>query len=71
MNILITGVSRGLGYHISCKFLAEGYNVIGISRSSLDEVAPLSIFFGAVCLTFNSLLFKCFLIDLSLNNVTR
>jgi NADP-dependent 3-hydroxy acid dehydrogenase YdfG len=42
MNVLITGVSRGLGYHLSCQFLAEGHNVIGISRSSLDKVAPLN-----------------------------
>lgn len=42
MNVLITGVSRGLGYHISCKFLAEGHNVIGLSRSSLCETSPVN-----------------------------
>jgi NADP-dependent 3-hydroxy acid dehydrogenase YdfG len=41
MNVLITGVSRGLGYHLSCQFLAEGHNVIGFSRSSLDETITL------------------------------
>lgn len=42
MNVLITGVSRGLGYHLSCQFLAEGHNVIGLSRSSLDDTVPLN-----------------------------
>jgi len=42
MNVLITGVSRGLGYHLSCQFLAEGHNVIGISRSRLDDTVPLN-----------------------------
>jgi 3-oxoacyl-[acyl-carrier protein] reductase len=32
-NILITGVSRGLGLEISRVLLNEGYNVIGICRS--------------------------------------
>ena len=42
MNVLITGVSRGLGYHLSCQFLAEGHNVIGLSRSPLDDTIPLN-----------------------------
>jgi NADP-dependent 3-hydroxy acid dehydrogenase YdfG len=52
MNVLITGVSRGLGYHISCKFLAEGHNVIGISRSSLDDTFPLNTLKANVNFTY-------------------
>lgn len=31
--VVITGTSRGIGYHLACRFLADGYQVIGISRS--------------------------------------
>ena len=31
--VVITGTSRGIGYHLARRFLADGYQVIGISRS--------------------------------------
>ena len=31
--VVITGTSRGIGYHLARRFLAEGYDAIGISRS--------------------------------------
>ncbi|HIE00388.1 MAG TPA: SDR family NAD(P)-dependent oxidoreductase [Thiotrichaceae bacterium] len=52
MNVLITGVSRGLGYYMSCQFLAEGHNVIGISRSSLDDTVPLNTLKANVNFTY-------------------
>jgi len=51
-NVLITGVSRGLGYHISRQFLAEGHNVIGLSRSPLDDTVPLSTLKANVNFTY-------------------
>jgi len=39
-RIVITGTSRGIGYHLALKFLAEGYGVIGISRSETDIAEP-------------------------------
>ena len=38
-TVVITGTSRGIGYHLAQRFLAEGYSVIGISRSesSIDH----------------------------------
>ena len=32
-TVVITGTSRGIGYHLANRFLAEGYRVTGISRS--------------------------------------
>lgn len=32
-TVVITGTSRGIGYHLALRFLQEGYAVIGISRS--------------------------------------
>jgi len=32
-TILITGSSRGIGYHLSKRFLALGFSVVGLSRS--------------------------------------
>ena len=32
-TVVITGTSRGIGYHLARRFLSEGYQVIGISRS--------------------------------------
>ncbi len=37
-NILITGVSRGLGYEISLIALENGYNVYGISRNINENI---------------------------------
>lgn len=41
MNILITGVSRGLGLQIAKTLLDVGYNVYGISRTTTEEVEIL------------------------------
>jgi 3-oxoacyl-[acyl-carrier protein] reductase len=38
MNILVSGVSRGVGIAICKKILAEGHSVYGISRTHSDEV---------------------------------
>lgn len=35
-TILITGTSRGIGFHLAKRFLAEGYRVIGLSRSKTE-----------------------------------
>jgi NAD(P)-dependent dehydrogenase (short-subunit alcohol dehydrogenase family) len=32
-TVVITGTSRGIGYHLAQRFLNEGYGVIGISRN--------------------------------------
>ena len=32
-TVVISGTSRGIGFHLAQRFLVEGYNVIGISRS--------------------------------------
>lgn len=34
--VLITGTSRGIGFHLAKRFLAEGYGVIGLSRSKTE-----------------------------------
>lgn len=41
MNILVTGVSKGLGLKVAALLLDEGYTVFGISRSKSDEVVNL------------------------------
>ena len=41
-NILVTGVSRGLGLALSQQLLSQGYTVYGISRSKPQAVAKLS-----------------------------
>lgn len=41
-NILVTGVSRGLGLEISKTLLENGYVVYGVSRSKTQEVLELS-----------------------------
>ena len=38
--VVITGTSRGIGYHLAKRFLALGYDVIGISRSETDIDDP-------------------------------
>lgn len=38
MNILITGVSRGLGFYLCKKFLSQGHFVIGISRTPVSKL---------------------------------
>lgn len=41
MNILVTGVSKGVGLEITTVLLRQGYIVYGISRSKPDEVSGL------------------------------
>ncbi len=36
-TILVTGISRGLGFDTTKKLLDDGYNVVGISRTYNDE----------------------------------
>lgn len=38
--VVITGTSRGIGYHLARRFLDEGYGVIGISRSETSISDP-------------------------------
>ncbi len=40
-TILITGVSRGLGLGIARKLLADGYRLIGVSRTETDDIVEL------------------------------
>jgi 3-oxoacyl-[acyl-carrier protein] reductase len=42
-NVLITGVSKGVGAHLSKVLLLEGYNVYGISRSKTEIVNNLML----------------------------
>lgn len=39
-TVVITGTSRGIGYHLAKRFLREGYDVIGISRSGTNIGHP-------------------------------
>ncbi len=41
MNILVTGVSKGVGLEITTVLLGQGYIVYGISRSKTNEVVAL------------------------------
>lgn len=41
MNILVTGISKGLGLSISSILLENGYNVYGISRTKTNELENL------------------------------
>lgn len=41
-NILITGISRGLGLELSRHFLEKGDHVIGISRTKSEEINELT-----------------------------
>jgi 3-oxoacyl-[acyl-carrier protein] reductase len=43
MNILITGISKGLGFETAKVLLEEGWNVYGISRSRTKELDGLII----------------------------
>ncbi len=38
--MVITGTSRGIGHHLAQRFLAEGYDVIGISRTATELAHP-------------------------------
>lgn len=39
-TVVITGTSRGIGYHLAQRFLQEGYRVIGISRAETEIDDP-------------------------------
>jgi 3-oxoacyl-[acyl-carrier protein] reductase len=41
MNILITGVSKGLGLNMTKFFLKKGFNIYGISRNKSNEIQNL------------------------------
>jgi len=41
MNVLITGISRGVGFEIAKLFLESGHTVYGISRTESDELKAL------------------------------
>lgn len=41
MNILVTGVSKGLGLSIAEVLLKKGYTIYGVSRSMTEELAAL------------------------------
>lgn len=43
MKILITGVSKGLGYHLAKELLNKHHEVIGISRSQITESKNLQM----------------------------
>ena len=46
MNVLLTGVSRGLGLHIARALLEKGNTVFGISRTKTTELEALIKEFG-------------------------
>jgi len=41
MNVLITGISRGVGFEIAKLFLENGHTIYGISRTESDELKTL------------------------------
>ncbi len=41
MNVLLTGVSKGLGLEIAKQLLSEGNVVYGISRSTTEALTEL------------------------------
>ncbi|MBO6795099.1 MAG: SDR family oxidoreductase [Balneolaceae bacterium] len=41
MNVIVTGVSKGLGLEVARTLLNQGYNVYGISRSKTDALEQL------------------------------
>ena len=52
MNVVITGVSRGIGYHLAVQFARAGHQVVGISRDRrrLLELEQSEAGFTAVAL---------------------
>ena len=53
MNILITGVSRGLGLEIVKTLLVAGHSILGISRTLPEEVKMLMLQYPAKIKVFN------------------
>ncbi len=53
-NILVTGISRGVGLEVARQLLQKGYNVYGVNRSysegikELEKEYPNSLFFKSV-----------------------
>lgn len=45
MNILVTGVSRGVGLYICKTLLQEGYSVYGIARTYTNEIKDIEILY--------------------------
>ena len=43
-TILVTGISKGLGFDTTKKLLDDGYNVVGISRTYNDEFSDYPSF---------------------------
>ena len=41
MNILITGVSKGLGYIVAKNCIKKGWKVFGVSRSKNENIINL------------------------------
>lgn len=50
-NILITGVSSGIGYALAGSYLAQGHRVFGIARQ-LAPLAELELLYPGQCLMF-------------------
>ena len=40
-NVLITGISRGLGLEVARRFLSDNWNVYGVSRSEPEDISEL------------------------------
>lgn len=40
-HVLVTGTSKGIGYHTAKYLLQQGYRVTGVSRSECDEIRQL------------------------------
>lgn len=62
-NILVTGISRGVGLEITIQLLKKGYNVYGVNRTYSEEIKELEREFP------NSLFFRS--IDLSDSNFVK
>lgn len=41
MNILLTGISKGLGMHLAEELLSNGHNIWGVSRSKSEKLGQL------------------------------
>ena len=57
MNVLITGVSSGLGKSLKDEYLDLGYDVYGISRSDVDDCNHI-MELGRTCLALCTLVLQ-------------